>query len=146
MHTLTKRTTGFFSYLLSYSIALAAVIFLSSVVMNNKKPTCNLVINGRGDSAVEFTPNLNLEGEFNYNTREVYVYLLHEAQNKNHSPDAYVIWDVIIRPWSDKKIYKKIKSNYLIRRVGKGDRLILKGHYFSYLGFMKRKTYAAITI
>lgn len=145
MHTLKKRAVKFATLASTYTFALIAAISLSSLVMNNRTPECNLSVNrvGSGGRHLEFTPNLSLEKEFNYNTREVYLYLVQEEQASNGEKNQYVVWDAIVRPWSPKKFYSTVGNKYSIYGALKGSELVLKGNYFSYLGAMKTKVYGS---
>jgi Signal peptidase subunit len=141
MHTLKNRIVRYFTTMSMYSLALAGAIFASSFLMNMEAPECNLALSPLRTS-LRFTPNLNLEKQFNYNTREIYLYLVQEDSEGNQ----YVLWDELVRPWGPRKFYSRVENEYKIRSPLRGSRFFLRGNYIPYFGIFKNKTFGTAQI
>ncbi|KAI9299149.1 signal peptidase 22 kDa subunit [Neoconidiobolus thromboides FSU 785] len=134
MHSITTRISTFSSFLSSVATVLLAFIALSSFVFKYEAPaTIDLkdikVYGGHYSDSYLKDPadfvsakmdiNADFSSLFNWNTKQIFVYVVVDYGNKNFTENKVVVWDRIIR--NKKKSEVKVrgqKFKYALTDIG----------------------------
>ncbi|KAJ7108607.1 signal peptidase 22kDa subunit [Mycena epipterygia] len=132
MHTLYSRVNNVSALLSSCVMGLLAAIALSSMLLSMFEAPLEggavlvkgvKVVHGKGrqyqheHALVNFEIDADLSPLFNWNTKQLFLYLDAEYTNSKGVQHAVVIWDRIVRRKSDAKIHVQGKQKYAFRDI-----------------------------
>ncbi|KAJ7087401.1 signal peptidase 22kDa subunit [Mycena crocata] len=130
MHTLFSRVNNISALLSSCIMGLLGAIALSSMVFSVFEAPLEggtvlvkgvKVVHGKGrqykheHAMVNFEIDADLSPLFNWNTKQLFLYLDAEYTNSKGVQNAVVIWDRIVRRKSDAKIHVEGRQKYSFR-------------------------------
>ncbi|KAJ7689475.1 signal peptidase 22kDa subunit [Mycena rosella] len=132
MHSLYARVNNISALLSSCVMGLLAAIALSSVVLSMFEAPLEggavlvkgvKVVHGKGrayqheHAIVNFEIDADLTPLFNWNTKQLFLYLDAEYTNSKGVKNAVVIWDRIVRRKEDANIHVDSRQKYSFRDV-----------------------------
>ncbi|KAJ7634927.1 signal peptidase 22kDa subunit [Roridomyces roridus] len=132
MHTIWSRINNISALLSSCMMGLFAAIALSSLAQqffqapldpSSVSITSLKVAPGKGKQSkvdhalVQFELDANLTPLFNWNTKQLFVYLDAEYTNSKGVKNSVVIWDRIVRSKSSAKFHVEARQKYAFRDV-----------------------------
>lgn len=135
MNTLLSRANTIFAFTLSVLAALTFGCFLTTAFNDHKKEvaiesTKAIVKNVPNYSAsrekndlgfINFDINADLNDIFNWNVKQLFVYLTAEYETSNNKINQVVLWDKIIRRGENAALdYKDLKAKYYFYDDGHG--------------------------
>ncbi|KAJ7269778.1 signal peptidase 22kDa subunit [Mycena rebaudengoi] len=130
MHSLFSRINNLSALLSSCVMGLLGAIALSSLLLSTLEPPLQggkvlvkgvKVVHGKGrryqheHAVVDFRIDSDLTPLFNWNTKQLFVYLDAEYTNAKGVENSVVIWDRIVRRKSDARIRFEGKQKYSFR-------------------------------
>ncbi|OCH88646.1 signal peptidase subunit [Obba rivulosa] len=143
MHTLYARVNNASAMLSTCMMLLLAAIALSSLVFTADPKgavTVSLVQVVPGNARryrnkdqdfafVTFNVSADLTPLFNWNTKQLFVYLAAEYTNKQGVSNEVVIWDRIVRRKEDANILGAGRNKYVFRELSGSFRDVKPAHY-----------------
>ncbi|KAJ6514535.1 signal peptidase 22kDa subunit [Mycena vulgaris] len=132
MHSLYARVNNLSALLSSCVMGLLATIALSSVLLSMFEAPLEggmilvkgvKVVHGKGrqyqheHALVNFEIDADLTPLFNWNTKQLFIYLDAEYTNAKGVQNAVVIWDRIVRRKADAKIHFDGRQKYSFRDI-----------------------------
>ncbi|EOB12975.1 signal peptidase complex subunit 3 [Nosema bombycis CQ1] len=138
MHLAHKRASFVFSSLFNPTLILLFSIFVCSLLFVKPLPKANIQVVSLDASTyrrvLTFNPNVDLNNQFNFNVKQIFVYL--RAIYPSRSSE--ILWSQIVRRCDPKILKGVVKSNYQIKgEVGKNVILELRGNYCPFVGIIR---------
>ncbi|KAI5179689.1 signal peptidase complex subunit 3 [Nematocida sp. AWRm80] len=137
MNTVHKRVMTVCSLAFNYLLILVALICLNSILYRNN--SSNPIINEKYYNRIVFIPNLT--NKIDYNTKEIYLYLVQSTRDKTKNVDS-IIWSTLVKKDNKKILNNKINvriDNTVNNALNKST-FILKQTHFPYIGLIKEST------
>ncbi|EGI68758.1 Signal peptidase complex subunit 3 [Acromyrmex echinatior] len=126
MHTFLTRGNAILAYTLSVSACLTFCCFLSTVFIdyraNATLNTVKVVVKNVPDySASREKNDLDLTPLFNWNVKQLFLYLTAEYQTENNEFNQVVLWDKIVLRGDNAVLdFKNMNTKYYFWDDGKG--------------------------
>jgi signal peptidase complex subunit 3 len=140
MKSFYDRTCYFGSVSFNATLALLFTIFAISYLSPSPKLTAGLRIdnykNNMEYKVLYFYPNIDLSSQFNFNTKQIFLYLTYKTKTGNKQE---MVWSKIIKNGDKYSLFNKEASNYIFT----GDQHIkecifeLRGNIYPYVGQLK---------
>ncbi|EPR78783.1 Signal peptidase protein [Spraguea lophii 42_110] len=113
MNTFSKRISHILNYTFYATIVLLILIYMSSLWYKRSTPTSNLTIKELSALTfpkLVFNPDIDLSNQFNFNTKQIFVYLkmIYGPSNKY----SEMVWSKIIKADDNKLLKNDIYNNY----------------------------------
>jgi len=139
MHTLLSRGNAIFAYSLSVLACLTFCCFLSTVFLDYRASvninTVKVLVKNVPDYSASrekkdlgfltFDLQTDLSGIFNWNVKELFLYLMAEYETKDNELNQVVLWDkILLRGENAVLDFKNMNTKYYFWDDGNG----LKGH------------------
>lgn len=140
MKTARKRLSSLVSFIFNPTLVLLLAIFLSSFLVVKKPPAADLRVleyksYGR-NMVVSFEPNVDLSTQFNFNLKQVFVYL--RATYPDMENGSEIVWSRIVRRGDEKRLSGVFRSNYDIAGdLSRRAVFELRGNYFPFVGIVR---------
>lgn len=137
MKNTISRITCFSSILMNCTILLLLSIFLVSYLFPVPSITAELKIEwvspNRSYKACRFSPNIDLSSQFNFNTKQIFLYLVAKTPNKQE-----MVWSKIIKNGEKCKFFEPLQSNSIFSTGENGlVEFELRGNMFPFVGQLK---------
>lgn len=140
MKTARRRFNALMSFTFNPTLALLLAIFLSSLLVLKKPPAGDISVTdyktyGR-NSVVSFQTGLDLSDQFNFNLKQIFVYVRAVYPSAKNSSE--IVWSRIVRRGDKKRIEGVLRSNYDISGdLSKTIVFELRGNYFPFVGMVR---------
>lgn len=138
MHKSLKRISFISSAIFNPTLVLLFSIFACSLLFVKPLPKANIQVKGLDASGyrriLTFSPNVDLEDQFNFNVKQIFVYLRVIYPSKS----SEILWSRIVQRGGKYKLNEVVRSNYEIKgEVGRNVILELRGNYFPFVGIIR---------
>lgn len=137
MKNAVTRATSFCSILMNCTILLLLAIFIASYFYSIPQVTADLRVGwvspNKNYKVCQFFPNIDLTPQFNFNTKQVFLYLVAKTPEKQE-----MVWSKIVKNGEKYKFFESEKSNYIFSVGGDGHiSFELRGNMFPFVGQLK---------
>ncbi|KAF9763667.1 Signal peptidase complex subunit 3 [Nosema granulosis] len=138
MHKASRRISFISSALMNPTLILLFSIFACSLLFVKPLPKANIQIKSLDASSyrriLTFNPNVDLSDQFNFNVKQIFVYLRVIYPTKS----SEILWSKIVQRGDVYKLVENVRSNYEIKgEVGRNVVLELRGNYFPFVGIIR---------
>lgn len=134
MKDTSSRLSEFGTALMNCTIALLFCIFLISYLTPFKEISSDLKVTwispGRGFRVARLIPNIDLEPQFTFNIKQIFLYVVAKTKGKEE-----MVWSKIVQNGDSYKFFDLVQTNYIFE--SSSDQKIefeIRGSVFPYTG------------
>lgn len=140
-----SRISSFSSVLFNCTIGLLIAMTIISHFIGTPKISSELQVtrisSGNSYRICEFIPNIDLKPQFNFNTKQIFLYLVLKENNRSE-----MIWHTIVKNGGKYNFTEKLRSASFSTTKGNDSfDFELRGSVFPFVGQLKDVSYATIS-